>query len=102
MGDVVILAFTAGFNPTELAATTVLLLLLLPRPDRLMFGYWLGAMLAGVASGLVIVFALKGTGAEHTTRHTVGPVVWLIVAALLVVTAFALGKGEDRRVRERR
>jgi hypothetical protein len=71
MGDVVILAFTAGFNPTELAATTVmlLLLLLLPRPDRLMFGYWLGAMLTGVASGLVIVFALKGTGAEHTTRH---------------------------------
>jgi Sap, sulfolipid-1-addressing protein len=67
MGDVVILAFTAGFNPTELAATTVMLLL--PRPDRLMFGYWLGAMLTGVASGLVIVFALKGTGAEHTTRH---------------------------------
>jgi hypothetical protein len=100
MGDVVILAFTAAFNPTELAATTVMLLL--PRPDRLIFGYWLGAMLTGIASGLVIVFALKGTGAEHTTRHTIGPVVWLVVAALLVVAGFALGKGEDRRLRQRR
>jgi hypothetical protein len=100
MGAVVVLAFTAAFNPTELAATTVMLLL--PRPDRLMFGYWVGAMLTGIASGLVIVFALKGTGAEHTTRHTIGPVAWLVVAALLVVAAFALGRGEDRRLRERR
>jgi hypothetical protein len=73
----------------------------LPRPDRLIFGYWLGAMLTGVASGSVIVFALQGTGAEHTTRHTVGPVVWLVVAALLVIAAFALARGEDNRVRER-
>jgi hypothetical protein len=78
------------------------LLLLLPRAERLMFGYWLGAMLTGIASGLVIVFALKGTGAEHTTRHTIGPVGWLVVAALLGVAAFALAKGEDRRLRERR
>jgi hypothetical protein len=34
-----------------------------------MLGYWLGAMLTGVASGLAIVFALKDTGAEHTTRQ---------------------------------
>jgi Sap, sulfolipid-1-addressing protein len=100
MGAVVVLAFGAAFNPTQLAATTVMLLL--PRPDRLLFGFWLGAMLTGIASGLVIVFALKGTGAEHTTRHTVGPVAWLVVAALLVVAAFALAKGEDRHLRERR
>src|SRR5262245_5349747 len=77
-------------------------MLLLPRPDRLMFGYWVGAMVTGIASGLVIVFALKGTSAEHTTTHTLGPVVWLVVAALLVVAAFALAKGEDQRLRERR
>jgi Sap, sulfolipid-1-addressing protein len=100
MGAVIALAFGAAFNPTELAATT--LILLLPRPDRLLFGFWLGAMLTGIASGLVIVFALKGTGAEHTTRHTIGPVAWLVIAALLVVAAFALGKGQDRRMRERR
>lgn len=100
MGAVVVLAFTAALNPTELAATTVILLL--PSPERLMFGYWLGAMLTGMASGLVIVFALKGTGAEHTTRHTVGPVVWLVVGALLVVAAVALAAGEVRRLRKRR
>jgi hypothetical protein len=99
MGEVVALSFTAAFNPTELAAVTVMLLL--PRPGRLLLGYWLGAMLTGIASGLVIVFALKGTGAEHTTRHTVGPVVWLVVAALMVIAAFALAKGEDKRLEER-
>lgn len=99
MGAVVVLALTAALNPTEVAAITVMLLL--PRTERLMFGYWLGAMLTGVASGLVIVFALKDTGAEDTTRHTVGPVVWLVVAALLVIAAFAFARGEDKRVRER-
>ena len=99
MGAVVVLAFTAAFNPTEIAAITVMLLL--PNPERLMFGYWLGAMVTGVASGSVIVFALEGTGAEHTTRHTVGPVVWLVVAALLVIAAFAVARGEDKRVRDR-
>jgi hypothetical protein len=99
MGDVVVLAFTAALNPTELAATTVMLLL--PGPQQLMFGYWLGAMLTGITCGLVIVFALEGN-AEHTTTRTVGPVVWLAVAALLVLAAFALGKGQDTRLRERR
>src|SRR5215472_2726 len=99
MAEVVVLAFTAALNPTEIAAIAVMLLL--PRPERLMFGYWLGAMLTGVASGSVIVFALKGTGAEHTTRHTVGPAVWLVVAALLLIAALALAKGEDTRLRER-
>jgi hypothetical protein len=99
MGDVVVLAFTAALNPTELAATTVMLLL--PGPQQLMFGYWLGAMLTGITCGLVIVFALEGN-AEHTTTRTVGPAVWLAVAALLVLAAFALGKGQDTRLRERR
>ncbi len=99
MGEVVLLAFTAAFNPTEVAATTVMLLL--PSPERLLLGYWLGAMITGVASGLVIVFALKNTGAEHTTTHTVSPIVQLVFAALLIVAAVALAKGEGKRVRER-
>ena len=100
MGDVVVLAFTAALNPTELAATAVMLLL--PSPERLMFGYWLGAMFTGMASGLIIVFALKDTNAGHTTTHTLGPVVWLVVAALLLVAAFAFARGADRGVRKRR
>ena len=95
MGAIVLLAITAAFNPTEIAATTVMLLL--PSPERLMLGYWLGAMLTGVASGLVIVFALKDTGAEHTTRHTVSPIVQLVFAGLLIIAAVALAKGGGRR-----
>ena len=99
MGAVVLLAFTAAFNPTEIAATTVMLLL--PNPERLMLGYWLGAMITGVASGLVIVFALQSTAAEHATRHTVSPIVQLVFAGLLLVAAAALAKGGGRRVRQR-
>lgn len=99
MGAVVLLALTAAFNPTLIAATTVMLLL--PSPERMMLGDWLGAMLTGVTCGLVIVFALKNTGAEHTTRHTLSPIVQLVFAGLLVVAAVALGKGEGKRVRER-
>jgi hypothetical protein len=100
VGEVVVLAFTAALNPTELAATTVMLLL--PHPERLLFGYWMGAMLTGTASGLVVVFALSDTSAGHTTTHTVGPAVWLVAAVLLVVAAFALADGADSRLRARR
>jgi hypothetical protein len=100
MGDIVGLAFLSALNPTLLVVTTVLILL--PHSEGLMFGYWLGAMLTSVTTGLVIVFVLKDTSAEHTTKHTLGPVVWLAVAVLLLVAAFALAKGADRRVRERR
>jgi hypothetical protein len=73
MGAVVLLAFTAAFNPTEIAAITVMLLL--RNPERLMMGYWLGAMVTGIASGLVIVLALQDWAVEHATRHTVSPIV---------------------------
>lgn len=98
MGAVVLLAFTAAFNPTEIAAVTVMLLL--RNPERLMLGYWLGAMTTGIASGLVIVFALQDS-AEQSTKHTVSPVVQLVFAALLIVAAIALAKGEGKRLEKR-
>ena len=94
MGAVVLLAFTAAFNPTEIAAITVMLLL--RNPERLMVGYFLGAMVTGIASGLVIVFALQDSAAEQTTRHTVSPIVQLVFAGLLLVAAVALAKNKDR------
>jgi hypothetical protein len=48
-------------------------MLLLPKPERLMLGFWLGAMITSVTLGLVIVLALHGSGAVKTTRHTVRP-----------------------------
>ena len=60
MGKVVGLAFTSALNPSLVTATTVMLLL--PRPERLMLGYWVGALLTSVTLGLVIVFTLEGSG----------------------------------------
>lgn len=45
------------FNPTLLAAVTMMLLL--PNPKRLMPGYLLGAYTTSITLGLVIVFSLK-------------------------------------------
>ena len=98
MGAVVLLAFTAAFNPTEIAAVTVMLLL--RNPERLMLGYWLGAMTTGIASGLVIVFALQDS-AEQSTKHTVSPVVQLVFAVLLLVAAIALAKGGGTRLEKK-
>ena len=76
-------------------------MLLLRNPGRLMLGYWLGAMTTGIASGLVIVFALQDS-AEQSTEHTISPVVQLVFAALLIVAAVALAKGEEKRLEKRR
>jgi hypothetical protein len=71
MGEIVLLSFLSALYPTLIAATTVMLLL--PKPERLMLGFWLGAMITSVTLGLVIVLALHGSGAVKTTRHTVRP-----------------------------
>jgi hypothetical protein len=73
MGEVVVLSLTAAVDPTLLAATTVMLLL--PSPEQLMLGYWLGAMLTSVTLGLVIVFVLQDTTAAHTTKKTASPAI---------------------------
>ena len=67
-----LLSLVALFNPSLMAAVTVMLLL--PSPRRLMFGYLLGAYLTSITAGLVIVFSLNGSGVERTDKHTIGPV----------------------------
>ena len=99
MGEIVIFAFLSAVYPTLIAATTVMLLL--PRAETLMLGFWLGAMITSVTCGLVIVFALDGSKSVKTTRHAVSPALDLAFAALLLLAALALAKGEDRRVRQR-
>ena len=66
--SIFLLSLLAMFNPTLLAAVTVMLLL--PNPKRLMFGYLLGAYLTSITLGLVIVFSLNdsSTGAPPSTR----------------------------------
>jgi hypothetical protein len=99
MGKVVGLSFVNALSPTLVAATTVMLLL--PRPQRLMLGYWFGAMLTSVTLGLVIVFALQGSGFEKASKNTVHPVLALTLAGLLLLVVLVLASGhkpfEERR-----
>jgi hypothetical protein len=94
MGRFYFLACLAALNPTLLAATTVMLLL--PRPGRLMLGYWLGAMLMSFTLGLVIVYALEDSGVVNTTRSTVSPVANFVLAVIMFVLAAVLATGRDR------
>lgn len=100
MGEVVVWAILAALNPTLLAATTVMLLL--ERPFRLMLGYWLGAMFAGVTLGLVIVFALEGSSTVKTTKSTVSPIVDFVLAVIFLILAIVLARGRDEGVEKRR
>lgn len=100
MGDIVIFSFASAFNPTLLAATTVMLLL--PHPQKLMLGYWLGAMAMSIASGLLVVYALQGSGVADTAKHTLTPIEDYVVAAGALIAAYALGSGGVKRYRARR
>src|SRR5690242_11863887 len=99
MGDALPLAFTAALNPTLLTATMVMLLA--SEPKRLMGGFLLGAYTVSITLGLIIAFALEGTGVESTTQHTLSPVADIVVGVLLVVVAFFM-RGGRARSRSRR
>jgi hypothetical protein len=96
MGDVYVFALTAAVNPTLLAATT--LMLTLPRPKRLLLGYWLGAVITIVTWGLVLVFAVSGS-TTSTMKHTVSPAIEITLGAFILVIVFAVATGRDRRRR---
>lgn len=101
MGDVFVLSLTAALNPTLLAAST--LMMLLPNAKSVMLGYLLGALLMSITLGLVIVFALEGSAAVSTTKHTLSPAATLTLGAVALVLAFVLGsdRGQGRSERRR-
>ena len=91
MSKVFVFALTAALNPTLLTATTVMLLL--PKPKRLLLGYWLGAITTGMTVGIAIVFWLKNSGAVSTTKHTLAPGVDLVLGGLALLVAVVVGTG---------
>ncbi len=93
------LALVAALNPVLLTATTVMLLL--PRPKRLLLGYLLGAYTTSITVGLAIVFWLSDSGALSTTKHTVSPGVDIVLGGLALLIAFVVGTGRMARRKER-
>lgn len=101
MGDVVLFSFASALNPTLLAATTVMLFMP-SHPERLMLGYWLGAMVTSLASGLLLIYVLDGTGASNNAKHTLTPIEDYVLAGGALIVAALLAGGAFRRVRTRR
>ncbi len=100
MGSIFGLSFVAAIYPTLLACVTVILLL--PRPERLLLGFWLGAMTMSVTCGLIIVLALGGSsGATSTTQHSISPIAEITLGAILLVLALVLFSGRNQRVNAR-
>jgi hypothetical protein len=95
-----VLSLFAMFNPTLLAALTVMLLL--PSPKRLMVGYLLGAYTTSITLGLVIVFTLPNSSATSTAKHTISPIEDIVVGILVLLIAFVLGTGRDQPLQQRR
>ena len=94
------LSLLSMFNPSLLAAVTVMLLL--PNPKRLMAGYLLGAYTVSITAGLIIVFAVPHTGTESTSKHKISPVEDIVLGALLWAVAWALRAGLDQPLQRRR
>lgn len=94
------LALLAGLNPVLLTATTVMLLL--PRPKRLLLGYLLGAYTTSIAVGLAIIYWLSNSGELSTTKHTVSPGIDIVLGALALLIAFVVRSGRLARRKERR
>ncbi len=100
MSEVFLFSLTAALNPTLLAATTVMLLL--PRPKRLLLGYLLGAYTTGILVGLAIEHWLSGSGAVSTTKRTLSPAIDITLGVLALLVAFAVRTGRLARARDRR
>ncbi len=98
--SIFLLSLLAMFNPTLLAAVTIMMLL--PNTKRLMAGYLLGAYLTSISLGLLIVFSLSDSSSVGTAKHSIGPIEDIVLGALALLVAYALGGGRAEPLRERR
>ena len=100
MGQVILLSLTASFNPTLVAATTVMLML--DNPAKLMLGYLLGAYVTSITLGLVIVFSASNSSTTNTTENTLSPAVDIALGVIALVGAWVVWSGRHERYAERR
>lgn len=98
MGSVFVFSLSAVFNPTLLAAVT--LILTLPSPKRLLLGYLLGAAVTSITCGLLLVFLLPGSSTASIAKHTINPIIDLALGVLILLIVARVARGRDRRRRE--
>jgi hypothetical protein len=103
VGDVFsifLLSLLAMFNPTLLAAVTIMMLL--PEPRKLITGYLLGAWLASIGLGMAIVFSLHDTSAVESSKRTLTPLEDIVFGAILVIVGWVLLSGRAAEFKEHR
>jgi hypothetical protein len=103
VGDVFsifLLSLLAMFNPTLLAAVTIMMLL--PEPRKLITGYLLGAYLASIGLGMAVVFSLHDSSAAESSKNTLSPVEDLVFGVILIIIGWALTSGRAGEMKARR
>ena len=100
MQQILALAVAAVFDPVLAGAAA--LMLLLPNPKRMMFGFVLGALLTSIPIGLVIVFALQGSKAVSTTKHKIDPALNISVGLVVLVICVMVATGLWQQLSDRR
>jgi hypothetical protein len=103
VGDVFsifLLSLLAMFNPTLLAAVTIMMLL--PEPRRLITGYLLGAYLTSIGLGIAIALTLHGSSGVESSKKTLSPIEDLAFGAILAIVGWVLLSGRATEIKERR
>ncbi len=103
VGDVFsifLLSLLAMFNPTLLAAVTIMMLL--PDPRRLITGYLLGAYLTSIGLGMAIVFSLHNDSGVESSKKTLSPLEDIVFGVILAIVGYALLSGRITQVKENR
>jgi hypothetical protein len=103
VGDVFsifLLSLLAMFNPTLLAAVTVMMLL--PQPKKLIVGFLLGAYLSAIGLGLAIVYTLHGDSGVESSKSTLSPLEDIVFGVILLIVGWVLLSGRAAKARERR
>jgi Sap, sulfolipid-1-addressing protein len=104
VGDVFsifLLSLLAMFNPTLLAAVTVMMLL--PAPKKLIAGFLLGAYLSAMGVGLAIVFSLNGSSSgTESSKSTLSPLEDLVFGAILLIVGWVVLSGRAVEIKQRR
>jgi hypothetical protein len=99
--DILVLSLLAMFNPTLLAAVTVMMLL--PQPKKLITGFLLGAYLSAIGVGLAIVFTLDGSSSgTETSKSTLSPAEDIVFGLILLIVGWVLLSGRAAEMKEHR
>ena len=98
--SIFLLSLLAMFNPTLLAAVTIMMLL--PEPRKLVTGYLLGAYLTSIGLGMAIVFSLHDDSGVESSKKTLSPLEDLVFGAILVIVGWVVLSGRAGEMKQHR